>query len=239
MKPVRLFCLVAVPFFVLPACSDNAEQKAAASTETKSAVSQPAPPKVAVAPPLAQVAVAPPVADPHAGMKTPGPQPAGGGNEGRVLTVTEAGPYTYIEVDSNGRRLWLAGNRMAVAVGENIRWGDSAVMRNFQSKTLGRTFDTLLFVSQVSKASPAGQAAAVPSAARGQVVSVTNSGGYSYIEVDGGVAGKKWLAAPVGPVKSGDVITWGGGATMRNFASKSLNRTFEQIDFVGSVQVVN
>jgi len=68
---------------------------------------------------------------------------------------------------------------------------------------------------------------------------VTNAAGYSYIEVDGGVAGKQWLAARVTPLKSGDVITWGGGATMRNFSSKALNRTFEQIVFVGSVRVVN
>ncbi|HEY5720088.1 MAG TPA: hypothetical protein VIW02_06870, partial [Gammaproteobacteria bacterium] len=73
---------------------------------------------------------------------------------------------------------------------------------------------------------------------RGQVVSLTQSGGYSFMEIDT-AGGRQWFAASSAPVKVGDSVTWQGGMTMSNFTSNSLNRTFEQIVFVGSVSPVN
>lgn len=68
----------------------------------------------------------------------------------------------------------------------------------------------------------------------GTVVSVQQSGGYSYIEVSG-PQGNTWLAAPVATLNVGDKIRYEDGATMRNFTSKALGRTFPAIIFVGSV----
>jgi hypothetical protein len=68
----------------------------------------------------------------------------------------------------------------------------------------------------------------------GTVVSAQQSGGYSYIEVSG-AQGNTWLAAPVTTLNVGDKIRYEDGATMHNFTSKALGRTFPAIIFVGSV----
>ena len=58
------------------------------------------------------------------------------GNTGQVLSVIQVPGYTYAEVRNNGRNLWLAGNPVELAEGEIVRWADSALMRNFESKAL-------------------------------------------------------------------------------------------------------
>jgi len=154
----------------------------------------------------------------------------GGANTGTVLSATQAGGYTYIEVDEHGTKRWLASSPVRVAAGDQIRWGESAVMRNFTSKSLGRTFDELLFVSNVA---PAGATPAV-GGNLGKVLSLTQAAGYAYIELET-AQGVKWLAASQAPVQVGDTVTWQGGSVMNNFSSSSLNRTFDQIIFVAAV----
>jgi hypothetical protein len=85
-------------------------------------------------------------------------------------------------------------------------------------------------------AAPAAAAAADPSA-RGTVKSVTNAGGYSYIEVDQGGGKTVWVAAMETPMKKGDKVQWEGGTQMSNFTARSLNRTFEKIIFAQGVSV--
>jgi hypothetical protein len=64
----------------------------------------------------------------------------------------------------------------------------------------------------------------------GKVAETMNSGGYTYVSVDR--EGKKtWIAIPVTEVKVGQEVTYQPGAEMRNFTSKTLNRTFESIIF--------
>jgi hypothetical protein len=67
----------------------------------------------------------------------------------------------------------------------------------------------------------------------GRVVQIMNSGGYTYVYLDN-KGEKNWVAAPEMQVKVGEELTFQGGGEMRNFASKSLNRTFEKIFFCGS-----
>ena len=64
----------------------------------------------------------------------------------------------------------------------------------------------------------------------GKVVETMNAGGYTYVSLT--KDGKKtWIAIPVTEVKVGQEITFQPGAEMRNFTSKTLNRTFESIIF--------
>ncbi len=70
------------------------------------------------------------------------------------------------------------------------------------------------------------------------VISVMHAAGYTYIEVEAN--GKStWVAASPVNAKKGDTITWSGGATMHNFTSKSLRKTFPEIIFVDQVSVAN
>ncbi len=64
----------------------------------------------------------------------------------------------------------------------------------------------------------------------GKVVETMNSGGYSYIRLE--YKGKKtWFAAPQMAVTKGQVMTFELGMEMKNFTSKTLNRTFDSIYF--------
>ena len=202
---------------------------------------QAAAPQAPAQPPAAQPAMPP--GHPPAGMPAnhppmtghpPAPGVAsaiGGANTGTVLSASQAGGYTYIEVDEHGTTRWLASSPVRVAPGDQIRWGESAVMRNFTSKSLGRTFDELLFVSAVQ---PAGAASPASGGNLGKVMSMTQAAGYAYIELET-AEGVKWLAASQAPVQVGDTVTWQGGSVMNNFTSSSLNRTFDQIIFVAGV----
>ena len=64
-----------------------------------------------------------------------------------------------------------------------------------------------------------------------------DSGGYTYIRVKAGQA-DIWLAAPQTQVVKGSTVKWEGAMPMTKFTSKTLNRTFDAILFVGGVTQV-
>lgn len=162
------------------------------------------------------------------------------GNRGQVLSSIQVPSYTYIEVRSNGRNIWIAGNPVEVAEGDIISWGQAAVMQNFKSKALDRVFDEILFVSgvyqgddvapQVMRAAPA----AIQNS--GTVVSAENAAGYSYVEVETSTGTTVWLAAPSTELEVGQVIEWQGASKMTNFSSPSLGKTFPEILFVSGIR---
>ena len=152
-------------------------------------------------------------------------------NTGTVKSIQNSGGYSYIEVDINGETFWMAAAMSAVKPGEKIAWNGYAMMKNFTSKSINRTFEQIMFVDKVVST-----AAMATSSHSGSVLETMNAAGYSYIQVE--EQGKKiWLAAPMIEIKAGQSISWNGGAAMRNFTSKSLNRSFDEIFFVSAVQV--
>ncbi len=82
--------------------------------------------------------------DPHAGLK-PVEIPAGAGHKGKVINTMDSGGYTYVEVEENGQKLWVAVMQTKVKQGDIVEFPDSPPMINFQSKTLKRTFDKIIF----------------------------------------------------------------------------------------------
>jgi len=85
---------------------------------------------------------------------------------------------------------------------------------------------------------PAAMAAtesATDGAIHGEVLETMDSGGYTYVHVktaDGDV----WAAGPETPVAVGDAIVMARGMVMKDFTSKTLDRTFDEILFVGSIE---
>ena len=75
------------------------------------------------------------------------PQAGANGGQGKVLQSMHASSYTFIEVDMGGKKTWIATNAMPVNTGATVRWRDGAVMQNFTSNALRRTFDEIIFVS--------------------------------------------------------------------------------------------
>ena len=62
--------------------------------------------------------------------------------------MMHAAGYTYMNIETGtGQPMWIAASMMRVKPEQNIKWTDAAVMNNFTSKSLHRTFDKILFVS--------------------------------------------------------------------------------------------
>jgi len=77
----------------------------------------------------------------------------------------------------------------------------------------------------------------LPDPLTGTVKETMNSGGYTYVLVDT-PQGDVWAAARQFPVAVGNEVQLAGLMPMVNFSSKSLQRTFDVIQFVGQAQVV-
>ncbi len=89
----------------------------------------------------------------------------------------------------------------------------------------------LLALPLIAGASPAPQGEI-----RGKVVEAINAATYTYVQIDTGTA-KVWAAAPQFTVKPGDLVALGEAMPMRNYHSKTLNRTFEVVYFSGRAMV--
>lgn len=97
-------------------------------------------------------AIAAPAGQPTAGMSV-GKAPAASEQlprKGKVLNTIDASIYTYIELSENGKNLWIAAPTVAVKKGDTVRFSDGAVMSNFHSKSLNRTFESIVFVGKAA-----------------------------------------------------------------------------------------
>ena len=73
---------------------------------------------------------------------------------------------------------------------------------------------------------------------KGTVVSVINIPEFTYLEVSQDSQTRWIVAASVVEVKKGDTIEFDSGTIIKNFTSKTLNRTFPSIAFVNHVNIV-
>ena len=74
-----------------------------------------------------------------------------------------------------------------------------------------------------------------PGMVRGEVLETMNASGYTYVLMDTG-QGQRWAAAIETPVAVGDMVQTDQGMAMNDFTSKTLNRTFDVVYFVSSLQ---
>lgn len=98
----------------------------------------------APAPESGKPAQMPPGGNPHAGLK-PMEIPAGAGHKGKVVETMNAAGYTYVQVEENGQKIWVAVMETKVKNGDIVEFPDSPPMINFQSKSLNRVFDKIIF----------------------------------------------------------------------------------------------
>ncbi len=76
-----------------------------------------------------------------------------------VQEVLQTTSYTYLNVKENDRDFWIAISKREIEAGETISFASGLEMKNFESKELQRTFETIYFVSMVAsgeQAPPAG-----------------------------------------------------------------------------------
>lgn len=68
---------------------------------------------------------------------------------GKITKIENAMGYNYLKVDINGTEQWVAIAKAPVKVGDTIGYDNRTVMKNFKSKTLGRTFPQIVFANEV------------------------------------------------------------------------------------------
>lgn len=68
---------------------------------------------------------------------------------GKILETMDSGGYTYALVETSGGKQWIAVPRTSLKKGQNASFYPGAVMDNFESKTLKRKFEKIIFSAGV------------------------------------------------------------------------------------------
>lgn len=148
-------------------------------------------------------------------------------NQGMVKQSFIGGGYSYAQVDAGGQLIWLAGPAAKLEIGSNVGWKDAALMQDFNSPSLNRSFSEIYFVSSFVQQNKGKQTSGV-------VEEVIPTAGYVYLKVKSGNS-SVWLAASETQIKSGESVSWQGGAVMRNFRSNSLDKVFPEVILVDKI----
>jgi hypothetical protein len=107
----------------------------------------------------------PMASSPSAGVSSTRPSTAGSSSEmagsvsGKVLETMDSGGYTYMRLATRGGETWAAVNPAKVKVGQTVTVENAIRMDGFQSGTLHRTFDHVVFGTLAGGASPTASAA--------------------------------------------------------------------------------
>ena len=83
-----------------------------------------------------------------AAKKTPSIRTEGadaGDLSGKVVETMDAAGYTYVCLEKGGKKTWVAVPQMKVAKGSTMSFLPGQTMTNFESKSLNRTFDRIVF----------------------------------------------------------------------------------------------
>lgn len=74
---------------------------------------------------------------------------------GKVLQTMDSGGYTYVHIQKkDGEKTWVAVAATPIAVGSQITFKGGMEMRDFESKSLKRKFDSIVFADAVVSDSP-------------------------------------------------------------------------------------
>jgi hypothetical protein len=118
---------------------------------TAAACSQKAePPKAAAPAPPPQKQQQTAMIDPATATLPPGhpplsAPPAGGTLSGKVLETMDSGGYTYVKLRTGSGDVWAAVQQTKVKVGATTSIVPQMTLDNFESKTLNRKFDHIIF----------------------------------------------------------------------------------------------
>lgn len=95
--------------------------------------------------------------------------PVTGVLQGKVLEIKNVETYTYLRLKTQDGDIWAAINKTPVKKGATVTIENAIVMKDFRSKTLNKTFPTIVFgnlagsAGAMSPSAPAASAASVES----------------------------------------------------------------------------
>lgn len=141
--------------------------------------------------------------------------------KGEVLEVLEVQSYTYLRLKTASGEMWAAVNKSPVKKGAEVVIYDPAVMENFKSAALSRTFPEIVFgtlrpAAPASAPAVAAAAAAPPSGVQAAPSSAAPHAGADIGQMHGSI-GK---SVDVGSVK----VARADGPTARTVAEVNANR---------------
>jgi len=64
---------------------------------------------------------------------------------GKVVETMNSGGYTYVSLEKDGKRTWVAIPQTTVKVGQQVTCQPGMEMKDFTSKTLNRQFASIIF----------------------------------------------------------------------------------------------
>ena len=67
---------------------------------------------------------------------------------GKVTDIIDVAGYTYAEVDTGKEKVWAAGPPTPLKIGDMTAFSSQMPMQNFHSKSLGRDFPVIYFISR-------------------------------------------------------------------------------------------
>lgn len=100
-----------------------------------------------------------------------------------VKETMNAGGYTYMKVAQGDKTYWVAITEASVHTGERVTFTEQMWMPNFKSRTLNRTFDTILFATLSGVPAHPLDAGAIKPANAPHAIMTKAAGGYSVAEV--------------------------------------------------------
>jgi hypothetical protein len=87
---------------------------------------------------------------------------------GKALQTMDSGGYTYVYIEKkDSEKVWIAIPSTKVTVGSQMSFKGGMEMRNFESKSLKRKFDTIIFADAAIDTAAKGSAASTKEAAAG------------------------------------------------------------------------
>jgi len=98
------------------------------------------------------------------GMMTPATE-----KKAVLLEIVDGGTYTYLRLEADGKEFWGAVTASALETGKTYYYTESVWMKDFESKALGKTFDSILFIDYFGE-SPKQAEAVAPHTDGGQHV---------------------------------------------------------------------
>jgi len=93
------------------------------------------------------------------------PAPQAGAVKGKVAERIDAAPYSYLRLTTAQGEVWAAVPQSNVASGAEVTVENPMAMDGWESKTLNRKFEKLVFGTLAGQAAPAGAPGAAPGAA--------------------------------------------------------------------------
>lgn len=79
----------------------------------------------------------------------------------KALEAIDGGSYTYVRLSENGDEIWAAISARPIEVGATYFYKDAMEMKNFESKALARTFESIWFINDFAAEKPVEKQASV------------------------------------------------------------------------------